>query len=90
MKALSPLALVVLLSLGVDVRADEAVRRELKGLEGKWACVSSEVNGLKRGEKQSKFQSITFAGKKCTQRDDETGDVMEGTFTLDLKGILFD
>jgi uncharacterized protein (TIGR03067 family) len=65
---------------------DDADRAERQALEGTWVAVSSEVNGTKRGEKESKHQTITFRGERCTQADSETGDVLEGTYKLDLTG----
>jgi uncharacterized protein (TIGR03067 family) len=86
MKAQVVFASVVGLLLAAGARGDDADRAEKKALEGKWVCVSSEVNGTKRGEKESKHQTFTFKGEEFTQADDETGDVFEGSYKLDLTG----
>ena len=64
----------------------EKVRAERKALAGTWVCQSSEVNGVKRGAEESKDQTFTFEGEKFAQADDATGDVIEGTYQLDLGG----
>jgi len=65
---------------------DDKVKAERKALEGKWVCVSSEVNGVKRGEKESAPQTIVFKGESCTQADEDTGHVVKGTYSLALSG----
>jgi uncharacterized protein (TIGR03067 family) len=70
---------------GQDSAADK-VKAERKALAGRWVCESSEVNGIKRGGRESAGQTFTFAGEKFTQADAATGDVIQGTYQLDLTG----
>jgi uncharacterized protein (TIGR03067 family) len=88
MKALAVSAVVLGLLLSAAGRGDEPdqVKEERKALAGKWVCESSEVNGIKRGPKQSEGQVFRFEGEKFTQEDAAEGDVMEGTYQLDLGG----
>jgi len=83
-------AFVLCLLLSAVSRGDEAddVKAERKALAGKWICQSSEVNGIKRGEKESQDQSFTFDGETFIQEDAETGDAFKGTYQLDLSGKL--
>jgi uncharacterized protein (TIGR03067 family) len=62
------------------------VKAERKALTGTWNCGSSEVYGVKRRAKECKDQTLTFEGEKFAQADDATGDVIEGTYQLDLTG----
>jgi uncharacterized protein (TIGR03067 family) len=84
------LGLVVVLAAGGrgDDEADrkKAEAAERAGLAGAWVCVSSEVNGTKRGEKESRDQTFAFEGNKFIQGDDATGDEIVGTYKLDLSG----
>ncbi|MBN9520304.1 hypothetical protein J0H58_17535 [bacterium] len=84
------LGLVAVLAAG-GRGADEADRKkaeasERAGLAGTWVCVSSEVNGVKRGEKESRDQTFAFEGNRFVQGDDATGDEIVGTYKLDLSG----
>lgn len=72
-------------SVGHGDGADK-VKVERKALDGTWVCQSSEVNGVKRGAKESKDQTFTFDGEKFSQKDAATDDVIEGTYQLDLSG----
>jgi uncharacterized protein (TIGR03067 family) len=65
---------------------DSADQKERKALEGAWVCVSSEVNGVKRGKEESRPQTFTFDGEQLTQADAGTGEVLRGTYKLDLSG----
>jgi uncharacterized protein (TIGR03067 family) len=88
MKAYALSAVVLGLLLSAGSRGDNAdnEKAERKALAGKWVCESSEVNGVKRGAKESKDQTFTFDGEKCSQEDAATGDKIEGTYQLDLRG----
>jgi uncharacterized protein (TIGR03067 family) len=88
MKGYAFSAVVLGLVLSAGSRGDNAEKEnaERKALAGKWVCESSEVNGVKRGTKESKGQSFTFDGEKCIQDDAALGDRFEGTYQLDLSG----
>jgi uncharacterized protein (TIGR03067 family) len=84
--AVSAVVLSLLLSAGGRGHDADKVKEERKALAGTWVCESSEVNGIKRGPKESTDQTFTFDGEKFAQADAAAGDVIEGTYQLDLTG----
>ena len=84
--AVSAVALVLLLAAAGRGNEPEQVKAERAALAGRWVCQSSEVNGVKRGAKESEDQAFTFDGEKFVQEDAATGDEIAGTYQLDLGG----
>jgi uncharacterized protein (TIGR03067 family) len=88
MKAHAVSAVVLVLLLWQWGRGDESekLKAERKDLAGTWVCESSEVDGVKRGTKESKDQTFTFDGEKFIQVDAAVDEEIEGTYQLDLSG----
>jgi uncharacterized protein (TIGR03067 family) len=85
-RVVAAVVLGLLLSAAGRGEEPDKVKEERKALAGKWVCESSEVNGVKRGARESQGQVFRFDGETFTQEDAAAGDVMEGTYQLDLGG----
>jgi uncharacterized protein (TIGR03067 family) len=83
---ISVMLVVAMAGRGQEPDAKKAEQAERIGLAGTWVCVSSEVNGVKRGERESRDQTFAFDGNRFVQADAETGDRIVGTYKLDLSG----
>jgi uncharacterized protein (TIGR03067 family) len=84
-QVVSAVALVLLSGVGHGDEP-EKVKVERKALAGRWVCQSSEVDGIRRGAKESKDQTFAFDGEKFVQQDAATGDDFAGAYQLDLSG----
>jgi len=75
------LILVVVLSLAADAPKDNAVKKELKKVEGTWALSSGEDKDEKVADDVLKNASLTIEGNKHTFKiGDQT---IAGTHTID-------
>jgi uncharacterized protein (TIGR03067 family) len=74
--------IAALLLLAADDAKDDAVKAEMKKLEGTWATVSLIVDGKKRPDETAKTTSLTIKadGTWVMKNDKESWD---GTFTID-------
>src|SRR5438270_167955 len=84
MKRLFGVVLVVgaALVVGADDKKDDAVKDELKKLEGNWQLVASEREGEKAPAEAAKMMKAVVKGDKVTiYQGDKVGG--EATFTID-------
>jgi uncharacterized protein (TIGR03067 family) len=81
MKRMLLIVAVGLLVAADDIKKDEAVKKDMKLLEGRWTLTSSVIDGEKKEGDDAKGE-VTFSdGKFEAQAGD--GTVHKGSFTID-------
>src|SRR5262249_20528234 len=79
--------MLFLLTAGVLVAADtkeDAVKKDLKKMQGAWVMASSEREGKKLSDEQLKKYSRTVEGDKITVSIEDEGDTRLLVYTINL------